>query len=84
MAQGEADGARRNLRDLKEAQAQALHAHSAAFDQILHDAKTKAAQVLPVSPGQPLLSSVASCRSCQTPASAPTFLYAELQFCLVS
>ncbi len=46
-AQREGDASRRNLRDLKEAQVQALHAQSAAFDQTLQDAKTVAAQVLP-------------------------------------
>ncbi len=76
-AEREGDDARRSLRDSKEAQVQALRAQSAAFDQTLDDAKTKAAQVLSVSPGQPLLSSVVSCRSCQTPASAPIFLYAQ-------
>ena len=53
----EGDAARRNLRDVKEAQVQALHAQSAVFDQTLEDAKTVAAQVLPASPAQvPLLS----------------------------
>ncbi len=75
-AEREGDAARRSLRDSKEAHVRALRAQSAAFDQTLDDAKTKAAQVLPVSPGQVLLSSVVSCCSCQTPASAPTFLYA--------
>ena len=56
VAQREGDAARRSLRDSKEAHVQALHAQSAAFDQTLDDAKTVAAQVLPVSPGQlPLL-----------------------------
>ncbi|DBA83444.1 TPA: hypothetical protein ACH3X2_006380 [Trebouxia sp. C0005] len=44
VAQREADAARRGLRDSKEAQVQALHAQSAAFDQTLDDAKTVAAQ----------------------------------------
>ena len=53
----EDDAIRRNLRDVKEAQVQALHAQSAAFDQTLQDVKTVAAQVLPASPAQvPLLS----------------------------
>ena len=53
----EGDAARRNLRDVKEAQVQALRAQSAAFEQTLEDAKTVAAQVLPASPAQlPLLS----------------------------
>ena len=82
-AEREGDAARRSLRE-KEAHVQALRAQSAAFDQALDDAKTTAAQVLPVSPGQPLLSSVVSCHSCQTFASAPTFLYALFQFCLGS
>ncbi len=59
-AQREGDAARRSLRDLKEAQVQALHAQSAAFEQTLNNAKTVAAQVLPVSPAQlPLLSRLA-------------------------
>ncbi len=44
-AYSEGDASRRSVRDLKEAQVQALHAQSAAFDQILEDAKTVAAQV---------------------------------------
>jgi hypothetical protein len=56
----EGDAARRNLRDVKEAQVQALHAQSAAYDQTMEDAKTVAAQVLPTSPAQmPLLSRLA-------------------------
>jgi hypothetical protein len=56
----EGDAARRNLRDVKEAQVQALRAQSAAFEQTLEDAKTVAAQVLPASPAQlPLLSCLA-------------------------
>ena len=59
-AEREGDAARRSLRDSKEAHVQALRAQSAAFDQTLDDAKTKAAQVLPVSPFQlPLLSCLA-------------------------
>ncbi|KAL0018907.1 hypothetical protein WJX77_006691 [Trebouxia sp. C0004] len=42
--QREGDATRRSLRDLKDAQSQALHAQSAAFEQTLNDAKTKAAQ----------------------------------------
>ncbi|DBA77011.1 TPA: hypothetical protein ACH3X1_009601 [Trebouxia sp. C0004] len=61
LEQREGDAARRSLRDLKDAQVQALHAQSAAFEQTLKDAKTVAAQVLPLSPGQlPLLSRLAS------------------------
>jgi hypothetical protein len=56
-AEREGDAARRSLRDSKEAHVQALRAQSAAFDQTLDDAKTKAAQVLPFSPAHlPLLS----------------------------
>ncbi len=59
-AEREGDAVRRSLRDSKEAQVQALRAQSAAFDQTLDDAKTKAAQVLPVSPLQlPFLSCLA-------------------------
>jgi hypothetical protein len=56
----EGDAARRSLRDFKDAQAQALRAQSAVFNQTLEDAKTVAAQVLPASPAQlPLLSCLA-------------------------
>ena len=60
LEQREGDATRRSLRDLKDAQVQALHAQSAASDQTLHDAKAVAAQVLPLSPAQlPLLSLLA-------------------------
>ncbi len=52
----EGDAARRNLRDMKEAQVQALRAQSAAFNQTLEDAETVAAQVLPASAASPALS----------------------------
>ncbi len=51
-AHTEGDAARRSLRDVKEAHVQALHAQSATFNQTLEDAKTVAAQVLPVPPAQ--------------------------------
>ena len=56
----EGDAARRSLRDVQEAQVQALHAQSADFNRTLEDVKTVAAQVLPASPAQmPLLSRLA-------------------------
>ncbi len=80
VAEREGDAARRSLRDLKEAHVQALRAQSAAFELTLNNAKTVAAQVLPVSPASP----VSSCRICQTLTSASSSPYAEFQFCLVS